>query len=187
MGSRIAVNRATSLIVVIAFGSVGSSCAEKGKTMDSATAYKLVNDWARAEREDTHGISRLPNGDFYGKAATLGFQFDNATQNLVVRGQILPDTASLAKYKDIMQELERIARDEPERVSHAQFDLVLTPWNTGDDNPTLYLRRDYKTVAESDARLFEQWRKLRETAYLWHRTYYREAVDPVVQRRLNRR
>jgi len=155
--------------------------------MDSATAYKLVSDWARAEREDTRGISRQANGDFYGKVATLGFQFDNANQNLAVRGLVLPDTARLVKYKDVMQELERIAREEPERVFHAQFDLVRPPWDVGDDNPTLYLRRDYKTVGQGEASLFEQWRKLREIAYLWLRTYFREAVDPVVQRRLKQR
>lgn len=187
MGNRIAVTRTLSLILAVTLGPIGSSCAEKRKTMDSATAYKLVSAWARVEREDTNGIRLQANGDFYGKAASLGFQFDNATQNLVVRGQVLPDTAALVKYKDIVQELERIARDEPERVSHAQFDLVRVPWEAGDENPTLYLRRDYKTVGESEAKLFEQWRKLRETAYLWHRTYYREAVDPVVQRRLNQR
>lgn len=187
MGSRIAVTRTSSLMVAIALGSGGLSCADKGKTMDSATAYKLVSDWARAEREDTRGISRLANGDFYGKAATLGFQFDNATQNLAVRGLVLPDSARLVKYKDVMQELERIAREEPERVFHAQFDLVRTPWDASDDNPSLFLRRDYKTVGESEARIFEQWRKLRETAYLWLRTYFGEAIDPIVRRRLDRR
>ena len=151
--------------------------------MDSASAFKLVADWARAERDRTDSIHGQANGDFYGKVATLGFQFDSAAQNLVVRGRVLLDAASLIKYQDIMQELERIARDEPERVSRAQFDLVRMPWDTG-DQPTLYLRRDYKMADDNEAGLFEQWRKLRETAYLWHRTYYRQAVDPVVQRRL---
>jgi len=186
MGNRIAAARTISLIVTIALASVGSSCAEERKTMDSARAYKLVSDWARAEREDAYGIRRQANGDFYGKAASLGFQFDNIAQNLIVRGRVMSDASSLNNYKDIMQELERIARDEPDRVFHAQFELVRMPWDTGDE-PTLYLRRDYKAAGEGEAGIFEQWRKLREMAYLWHRTYFREAIDPVVQRRLNQR
>jgi len=156
--------------------------------MDSATAYKLVSDWARAERQDTRGIERQADGNFNGLVASLGFEFDSTTRNLVVRGQVLADTPWLAQYKDIMQELERIAREEPERVFYAQFDLVLAPWDEGeDDNPTLYLRRDYKADNGSETKLFGEWRKLRETAYLWHRTYYAEAVDPIVQRRLKQK
>ena len=154
--------------------------------MDSAAAYKLVSDWARAEREDTSGIEHQPNGGFYGKVANLGFQFDEATRSLIVRGRIMPDAASLLKYKDIMQELDRIARGQPERVSGAQFDLVHMHWDTG-DQPTLYLRRDYQAAREGEPNIFEQWRKLRETAYLWHRTYFREAIDPIVQRRLRQK
>jgi hypothetical protein len=186
MGSQIAVIRKVSTLLAIALLSVGMNHAGETKTMDSATANKLVTDWARAEKESPTAIVHQTNGDFYGKVATLGFQFDNANQDLVVRGRVLPDAASLLKYKDIMQELERIARDEPERVSGAQFDVTHMPWDTG-NQPTLYLRRDYRAGGASEEELFEQWRKLRETAYLWHRTYFRQAIDPVVQRRLNRR
>lgn len=151
--------------------------------MDSGAAYKLVSDWARAENEDTEGIERQPNGSFYGKVANLGFQFDGPTKSLIVRGRILPYAASLLKYKDIMQELERIAREQPERVNGARFDLVHMPWDRS-DQPTLYLRKDYQSAGENETNVFEQWRKLRETAYLWHRVYYVQAVDPIVQRRL---
>jgi hypothetical protein len=183
--SHIGGARGIAWILAIALWSIGTSCAEEGKTMESASAFKLVGDWARAERDNTDAIHHQANGDFYGKVATLGFQFDNAAKNLAVRGRVLIDAASLMKYQDILQELNRIARDEPERVSRARFDLVRMPWDTG-DQPTLYLRQDYKVADVKEAWLFEQWRKLRETAYLWHRTYYREAVDPVVQRRLKR-
>jgi hypothetical protein len=150
--------------------------------MDSATAYRLVSDWALAEKEDTSGIEREANGDFRGDAASLAFQFDGVTQTLMVRGRVLSGLAEVSKYPDILQELERIAREEPERVFHAQFDLARMPWDP-DEEPALYLRRDYKAT-ESEAKLFGEWRKLREMAYLWHRTYYGRAVDPIVQRRL---
>jgi hypothetical protein len=153
--------------------------------MDSAMAYKLVSDWARAERQDTSGIERQADGDFNGLVAELGFEFNHTSRNLAVRGQVLANSSRMVQYKDVMQELERIARDEPERVFHAQFDLVLAPWDVGfNDNPTLYLRRDYRANNGSEAKLFEEWRKLREMAYLWHRTYLSKAVDPIVQRRL---
>jgi len=175
------VTRRTYLIVAVTLGLMASSCAEEGKIMDSATAYKLVTDWARVEKEDTSGIEREANGDFYGKAAVLGFQFDNARQNLVVRGRIMIDADKLSKTQDMMQELHRIAREEPDRVVHAQFEIVRMPWDTG-EQPTLYLRRDYKT-SESESKLFDEWRKLREMAYLWHRTYFRQAIGPIVERR----
>ena len=95
----------------------------------------------------------------------------------------MSDAAILIKYQDIMQELERIAREQPERVSGAHFDLVHMPWERSEE-PTLYLRKEYRSAAEGEREIFEQWRKLRETSYLWHRTYYREAIAPVVQRRL---
>jgi hypothetical protein len=174
------------LIVALIPWPVAQGCAEERKPMDSAAAFKLVSDWARAENEDASAIQRQPDGSFYGKAANLGFQFDNATKSLIVRGRIMPDAASLLKYKDIMQELERIAREQPERVDGAQFDLVHMPWERS-DQPTLYLRKDYHSGGDNETKLFEQWRKLRGTAYLWHRTYYGEAVDPVVQRRLQQK
>jgi hypothetical protein len=149
--------------------------------MDSATAYKLVSDWARAEKEDLVGLQRQANGDFYGKAAVLGFHFDNDHQNLVVRGRIMIDAYAMSQAQDILQELHRIARDEPDRVLHAQFEIVRMPWDTG-EQPTLYLRRDYRTT-DTEAKLFDEWRKFREMAYLWHRTYFRQAIGPIVQRR----
>jgi hypothetical protein len=186
MGNRIVVGKMVFLIVMLAPWLVAQGCAQERRTMESAEAYKLVNDWARAEREDTSGIERQANGSFYGKVANLGFRFDNVSGNLIVRGRIMPDAASLLKYADIMQELERIAREQPERVNGAQFDLVHMPWERS-DQPTLYLRKDYHSAGEGETKIFEQWRKLRETAYLWHRTYFREAIDPIVQRRLRQK
>jgi hypothetical protein len=178
------VARKISLIVTISMGLMGSGCAEEGKTktMDSAMAYELVSAWARAEKEDTSSIEREANGDFRGDAASLAFQFEGVTQTLIVRGRILSGLAEVRKYPDVMQELQRIAREEPARVVHAQFDLARMPWDP-DEEPALYLRRDYKAT-ESEAKLFGEWRKLREMAYLWHRIYFRQAIDPIVQRRL---
>ncbi|PYP91715.1 MAG: hypothetical protein DMG65_06625 [Candidatus Angelobacter sp. Gp1-AA117] len=183
MGNRIVVVRLMFLIMALMPWTAIQGCAEERKIMDSTTAYKLVSDWGRAEREDSSGIQRQPNGSFYGKVANLGFEFQGPTGNLIVRGRIMPDAASLLKYKDIMQELDRIAVQQPERVSGARFELVHMPWDRS-DQPTLYLRKDYHSATEGEVKIFDQWRKLRETAYLWHRTYYGEAVDPIVQRRL---
>ena len=172
-----------------------------GKPMDSDTAYRLIADWRIDEGLDPQDfIERQANGDFYGEVATLYFQFDNATQNLMVRGRVLPDSAGLVKYHDIMPVLDRIAREEPERVSHAQFDFVRTFRDDKDENPSLYLRRDYTEASapthkliralsrllgrpNGEATLFEEWRKLRETAYVWHRAYLAPVLGPIAERR----
>jgi hypothetical protein len=176
------------------------SHAAERKPMDSDMAYKLVSDWAQDENEDTSGMESQANGDFRGDAASLAFQFEGATHTLMVRGRVLSGLAEARKFPDALQELDRIAREEPERVSQAKFDLAKMPWDP-DEEPALYLRRDYKEACplsnrfmrklssfrshpNEETKLFEEWRKLRKMAYLWHRIYFRKAIDPIVQRRI---
>jgi hypothetical protein len=59
----------------------------------------------------------------------------------------------MVKSQDVMQELDRIAREEPGRVANAKFDLIQAPWDKTNQNPTLYLRRDYISLDQSDAKL----------------------------------
>ena len=150
--------------------------------MDSAAAHKLVTDWGRAERSTGNVLQEGTNGAFFAHVASLGFRYDPQLQVLAVYGQVLPDTQFLSEYQDVQDELARIAREEPERVYFARFELVKMPYDADDPNPTLFLRRDYKSAGDEKA-IFAEWKKLRETAYLWHRTYFGQAVEPVVQRR----
>lgn len=171
------------LLVAGALVQAGTNRAAWGrKDMDAVTAYRYVAAWATAENEDIRSIQRLPSGDFFGEIASIGFQFDGERKLLVVRAAALPFAESLMGYPDILQELHRIAREEPERVDGAKFELIKAPWDK--DEPTLYLRLEYGDDTVPAAVLIPKWRKLRETGYLWLRTRLVDAIDPIVQLRL---
>ena len=167
---------------VVWVGACQAGGAAERKAMDSTKAFELLREWGRTEGENINSIQQAANGDFLGRVASVGFQYESASQTLVVRATAKPLASSLYGYDDIMQELKRIAREEPNRVEHAEFELWKGPWDKRE--VSLYLRQEYKDGDVTAAVAIEKWRKLRETAYIWLRSRYVKAIDPVVQRRL---
>lgn len=150
--------------------------------MNSNVALSLVRAWERAENVGSASALRPEeNGSLIGRVASIGFQYDPDLGTLIVRAAATRLAGYLAGMDDIRQELDRIAREEPRRVEHARFELWKAPWDK--EEPSLYLRREYQDDGLVPAAAVAQWRKLRETAYLWMRFRYREAIDPVVKRR----
>lgn len=145
-----------------------------------ASALRYAAAWAGVVHADTATLTNTPDGDFYGQLGSVAFEYLAASHTLVARAVVAPFSGALARRPDVIAELKRIERAEPQTVALAAFDYVLGRWQSRHE-PALYLRYDFSRQSLSEHEFVEKMKVLRDTAYLWNRNKFTEVLD-----RLNR-
>jgi len=145
--------------------------------MDKEVALQYAKAWAESVHGDFNTLTLLDNGDFYGIMDTsIGFEYINTDNLLIIRAVIKPFGSSLLQRQDIMNELHRIEEKDPKSVANAKFELILGKWQTRQE-PSLYLRLDIKNQAISINQFITNLKELGDVAFLWNSTYFSEVVD----------
>lgn len=150
--------------------------------MDKAAAMRYAKAWAQTVNAETSVLTNAPNGDFYGPLGSISVEYLHGSKLLIARGVVVPFGAPLLKRADVQQELSRIEKSDPQSVAHATFDLTLGRWQTRQE-PSLYLRYDFARQDLTDKEFIERLKRLRDTAFLWHRNKFDQVTIRMNQAR----
>ena len=150
--------------------------------LNEAIAHKYANAWATKVHANLQDLKPGPDGDFYGQLGSLGFDYRDRENTLVVRAYIFPYSASFTAKPDLLPWLNRIATEDPDSVSHGVFEVCTPRWEP-ERQPSLFLRIDLKDGSQPDSAVVSRLEKFRENSVVWSNTKLTEALDGLVRKR----
>ncbi len=156
--------------------------ADSNLTGDEALRYAKA--YARFLHLSPSALKKSADGGFYGKLESLDLEYSPLGGELLLRATVVNNASGLdtEHNRDLRAELERISRDEPASVDGATFDLVKLPWEPY-PTPALYLKKSIRKRGLSDEQIVQDCNQLSKTAYQWHRFYFQQLAERVIQSR----
>lgn len=156
--------------------------------LDTITAHKYAAAWAKKVRAETdfQNLRQAPEGDFFGKLGSLGFDYSAKDHMLAVRSYLFAYSASFNANPDLVAWLNRSAVEEPSSVSGAIFESCVPRWEP-DKQPSLFLRINITDGNLSDSAVVAKLILFRDNGVLWSRSKLTKAIDSLVRNQREKR